>query len=130
MNKEDRTAIEIVKDLQNNLRRTQSNIRNTTLAMATTLVLAVFGATFWGGGINNQVKTNTTNIDKVVEIVGEFVIEQKVANESYTTELETAALIKIANDLTLNLSHIAFWAKSRGYEGLPRGYKAEEFFKK
>ncbi len=125
MNKEDVTAIEIVKNLQENLRRTQSNIRNTTLAMAMTLLIALLGSVFWGGGLNNQVNNNKENIKDLTLLVNTFVVKQTEANTSYTTEWDTKELIRISNETIRNLDMLSFWAKSRGFEGFNRSVNKE-----
>ena len=54
MSEVDKTAIEMVRDLQ-------SNIRNTTIAMVGILLIAVLGAVFWGGVTTNKVTNNEKN---------------------------------------------------------------------
>lgn len=125
MNQEDITAIEIVKNLQENLRRTQSNIRNTTLAMAMTLLIALLGSVFWGGGLNNQVYNNKEDIKELTLLVNTFVVKQTETNTSYSKRWETEKLIMISNETIRNLDMLSFWAKTRGFEGFNRGLNKE-----
>lgn len=113
MSETDKTAIEIVRNLQ-------SNIRNTTIAMAGILLIALFGAIFWGGVINNQVNNNEENIDKLTETVNAYIKESRVARGSYLKESELIPFQQAWNEMALNWGHISYWAEAQGYKPLSR----------
>ena len=119
MSETDKEAIRIVKDLQ-------KNIRNTTLALVSIFVLAILTAVFWGGGIDNQVDTNTKNINDLSTLVRDFVTEQRVNNENTATEKDVETIKEMIQKTSANLAHLSYWAKSKGYEGLPRGIKEDK----
>ena len=123
MSEKDQTAIEIVRDLQQSLRATQSNIRNTTLAMVGILLIAVLGAVFWGGAIDNKVDTNEKNIDKLTDVVNDYINESRIAREKYLKETDMIPFQQAWNEMAINWGHISFWAETKGYEPLTRSQK-------
>ena len=64
MSETDKAAIEIVRNLQ-------TNIRRTTIALIGIFAIALLTAVFWGGGINNQVNTNKDDIGDLTKTVKE-----------------------------------------------------------
>ena len=119
MSEVDREAIRIVRELQ-------KNIRNTTIALVSIFTLAILTAVFWGGGLDNQVDTNTKNITELSKIVRDFVTDQKVHNENVATEEDMETIKEMLQKTSDNLNHLSFWAESRGYSGVPRGLKKED----
>lgn len=130
MSETDKEAIRIVKDLQ-------QNVRKTLIALVSIFSIALFTAIFWGGGINNQVDNNTEdisdnksaiesnaqNIKELSDLMKDFVTEQKVKNENFAEEDD---LNELWSKTSTNLAHLSFWAEAQGYSGMPRGMEKEE----
>ena len=116
MSETDKTAIEIVKNLQ-------SNIRNTTIAMVSVFAIALLMAVFWGGGINNQVDTNKENIKELTQTVKDYITENNKNNNTYVNKSEMIGFQKAWNEISLNYGHIAYWAEIQGYKPLTRAQK-------
>ena len=113
MSEVDRTAIEIVKNLQ-------SNIRNTTIAMVGIFAVALLMAVFWGGGINNKVSNNEKNIDNLTKTVQDYIKEQQKESGEYVKREEIIPFSKAWSEMALNYGHISYWAESQGYKPLTR----------
>lgn len=113
MSEVDQTAIEMVKNLQ-------SNIRNITLAMVGILLIAVLGAVFWGGVIDNKVYNNEKSIDDLTEIVSEYIKESRMARENYMKRTDIIPFQDAWNEMSANWGHISYWAESQGYNPLSR----------
>lgn len=116
MNETDKTAIEIVKNLQ-------SNIRNTTIAMVGIFSIAILMAMFWAGGTNNKVDTNTENIKELTQTVRDYIKENDKCKGNYVNKDEMIGFQTAWNEMSLNWGHISYWAEAQGYRPLTRSQK-------
>lgn len=129
MSEQDKVAIEIIEKMQ-------SRIQKWAIVIFTTFAITLLSAVFWAGNknyqINNNTKTgitNTENIEKLTDLIKDFASEQKVANESYIKKDQYNKLIDYQISTMYNLGHIAYWAETKGYKGLPRNSVVTELNK-
>lgn len=116
-------TIEIVKELQKSVRDSQNRTQKWVITMVGTFAIAIMTALFWGGGIDNQVDTNTKNLEILTKIVDKFVTEQQVSNERFVRKQDLENLENKLEKTSANWNRLSFWAESRGYEPLSRTKK-------